>query len=228
MFLLSKRICLLEKFCGPFLGGVLLAGAALLVLMPGKVLGAEGDKLKLNPMITTWVGDQETYQPLSSLNAAAAAYNMSQFPNRISITDNNTWILQSLSRQLSRFNLRAGTEHELTYINELMTNLAQSQVCYEGSVKGVIDILLTSFDQLSEKIGVYGAKANGETTIPGEVEFFQPGTEQYEGLWYGDHVRIRNEWERYPATETTMLVLSSYGQQGDGTELEVFRIPKCQ
>lgn len=189
---------------------------------------AEGDKLKLSPLILTYEGDNQVAKPLTSLNTLASQHNMRNFPSRVTITDNNLWTLQSLSRQLQTLGTRANTEYEFAYIGDLVKFASQSQVCYKGTAKGAIDILLYAFEQVSASIGVYGAKANGEIVIPGEQEFFQSGTEHYESLWFGTaRRRILSEFENYPASESTLFVLANYGQQGDGTELEVYRIPKC-
>jgi len=101
--------------------------------------------------------------------------------------------------------------------------------CYRGDITGIPDRIQTMLRNfLEEEQGILAIGAGSKKVIYDDSFKSREGLKRrFEGE-YQTNIENINKWLNYKKSSDTALVMSDYGPQGDGTELEATNVPPCK
>ena len=102
-------------------------------------------------------------------------------------------------------------------------------LCYRDDISGIPDLIeKLRGNFLHREEGILAIGTGRTRSIYDEAFKSRQGLkERFEGE-YETNIENINKWLNYSPKSKTALVMSDYGPQGDGTELEATEIPPCK
>ncbi len=123
----------------------------------------------------------------------------------------------------------AALKREMSFNLVDYRNIYELSICYRGNIEDVpalIDAMNGNF--LSEYQGILAIGAGKKKVIHDETFKSRAGLKKRFDVHYEGNLEQINRWLEYDSKSKTALVMSDYGQNGDGTELEVTEITPCK
>lgn len=162
---------------------------------------------------------------LSSLNKKLKAVELPGFPTVITLGKDDKPYWLKMIRQLVNANSMLGRNIEIVmergYLGEFPA------MCYRGKtaeVRDVIEGLMGSV--FHEDQGIQAVRYGTKKFITYTDEFFETNKERREEQEQNNAEEVAL-WDNYDTKSDTVLVMSDYGPQGDGTELTATSIVRC-
>jgi len=136
-----------------------------------------------------------------------------------------------LEKRVDAANEKLGREMHFNFYNQGSgeTYIFKMTLCYRGDISGIpglIEKLRGNF--LHPEEGILAIGAGQKKAVYDKAFKSRNGLKERFGDEYETNITNINKWLNYSSGSKTALVVSDYGPQGDGTELEVTEIPSCE
>ncbi len=196
-------------------------------LIVSTVASAAETKLEVKLESSYFVDNKEVLVDIPALNKELNAIGLAGLPELVIISKNPKAYAAVIEKRIAAANEALGRDMRFNLIDDgYIYNL---RLCYRGPIAGVpalIEAMLGNF--LREDQGILAIAAGDQRVINDEAFHSRDGLkERFDGL-LETHRKEISKWLKYKKTSTTVLVMSDYGPQGDGTELEATEIPLCK
>lgn len=175
----------------------------------------------------TYTASSKKEFSLASLNKKLKAAGVKEFPKTqaFGMDSQKTW--DGLMKQVKAANKALKMElhpiFEKGYFYEFPT------MCYRGEAEDVQYVIRAMMENvLHGDQNIDGIRARDSKWIHWMSEFFETNEEMREAqMDNGNEVEMKM-WDEYDIKSQTVLVISGYGPQGDGTEMTATEIKPCK
>jgi len=168
----------------------------------------------------------------TKLNKELNKLGLDGLPETVVMTgENPEAYAKLLAKRVDAANEKLGREMHFNFYNQGSgeTYLYEMTLCYRGDITGIpklIEKLRGNF--LHPEEGLLAIATGTKKTIIDKAFKSAAGLKER----FGDEFELNREnidkWLDYSSESDTALVMSDYGPQGDGTELEATEIPPCE
>ncbi|MBI3535002.1 MAG: hypothetical protein HY072_05905 [Deltaproteobacteria bacterium] len=102
-------------------------------------------------------------------------------------------------------------------------------MCYRGAMSGVTKLIKTMYGNfLNPNQSVLAIACGNKKSISDKAFKSREGLKKRFGVNYKANLTNINKWLKYNKNDNTVLIMSDYGSDGDGSELEATYIPPCE
>ena len=179
-----------------------------------------------------WINHKSQNISVAKMNKELAKLGLDGIPEVVTVSQNPERFYKVLERRFEaakerlqwdmHFNIWAdGTGDNYLYKWE--------NVCYRGEITEVPALIKSMQGNfLNQDEGLLAFGAGPKKVIEDEAFKSSEGLKERFDSEYENLEAEIDQWLNYSSKSKTVLVMSDYGPQGDGTELEVTEIPPCK
>jgi hypothetical protein len=168
---------------------------------------------------------------LSSLNKKLAAKDLKGFPSRVVIADgqNPEPYKKLIDKRLEAMNTALKTEVKIAEDGGggLFLNDVQN-MCYRGNPAKILKILKSMMGNFLHDDQLDALRFGNYRHIEYKKDFFENNAEMRQNYADNGYADAMRDWTNYNPKSNTVLVLFTFGPQGDGTELLSLKIKPCK
>ena len=208
------------------------------VLLIGSLAGfassvSYGAATKLEIPLTGYyfVNNKEMTLNITKLNSELHKIGLDGLPESIVIGPNPKAFWNVIMNRLEVANKALGREMRLGIYDDNYGEgyIYKMTMCYRGDLAGVPKLIESmNGNFLNPNQGILAIAAGNTKVILDDAFKSRDGLKERFDSEYESNLRNINKWLKYDAKSLTAIVMSDYGEQGDGTELELTAIPPCK
>lgn len=198
--------------------------ASLLLLSSFSVVAADSLVVTLTARQYSEVNGWKVIK-LPSLNAKLKKAGLAEFPATVTLTKKDGDVWMKYVDLLETANEKLKAKYEILPDDNLIYG---SAICYNGATAGVLKTIEgLRGSMIHEDMGIYGYRMGKKVKITFPGNDFLDVPEMREMLTNDNPYEVRT-WDNYDTSSDDVLLATNYGQQGDGTEMNVTVIKRCK
>lgn len=195
------------------------------------VVSLAGTKLEIPLEGFYFTDHKEVKVNVPKLNQELKKRGLAGLPEVVVVGENPEAFWKVIQKRIRAANEALGREMHFNLYDDGYGEgtLYKMTVCYRGNltdVPDVIDSMLGNF--LDPDQGILAMAAGKKKVIRDEAFKSRAGLKKRFDSEYETNLANIDRWLDYDAKSDTAVVMSDYGPQGDGTELELTEIPPCE
>lgn len=190
-------------------------------------LGLSATKIEIPLEGHYYVNHREVKVNIKKLNKELSRLGLDGLPEVLVIGSNPKAFHKIIEKRVEAANEALNRDMNFNVVHD--GYIFRMQLCYRGNITDVPDLIAAMRGNfLHPDQGILAIGAGQRKVVNDEAFHSREGLKVRFDSEYEPNLPTINQWLGYKATSKKALVMSDYGPQGDGTELEATEIPPCQ